>query len=321
MPQFFYITSSSYSGSTLLAFLLNNHPGIFTVSEMIGWDFREDEDFRCSCGEKLNDCKFYRYVAQAFEKNGLPFRFNDFGTAFRLSRNERLNRYLTGNLPLIDNSGLEKLRDALLFHLPGPAGKLQTQVKANRVFIEASLEYSGSRIFADASKNPYRLRFLSRIRELDIRVIYLVRDIRGVALSNMRNRGQSVRQAARAWIQDQHRILRVASEFAPVHTVYYEELCSDVDKVLAGIHRLAGLDPLPYPGSFKSREHHILGNVMRMRDLNRIVADEKWRRELSAVDQSAILAEAKSYLEHHPEGYAASVIGHYLGTAGAGGLA
>ncbi|MBK7814091.1 MAG: hypothetical protein IPJ52_07155 [Rhodocyclaceae bacterium] len=111
-----YVTSSSYSGSTLLAFLLNTHPGIFTVSEMIGWDFEDGEEFRCSCGATLDRCPLFVSIAKAFADHGLPFRTNRFGTAYQLVADERLNRYLTTNLPRSRNSTVERLRDTF-----GPA--------------------------------------------------------------------------------------------------------------------------------------------------------------------------------------------------------
>ena len=68
---FLYVSSSSYSGSTLLAFLLNTHPDIFSVSEMDGWPYGEKEAFRCSCGEILRECPFFRTVASDFAEHAL----------------------------------------------------------------------------------------------------------------------------------------------------------------------------------------------------------------------------------------------------------
>lgn len=68
-----YVASSSFSGSTLLAFLLNTHPDIFTVSEMEGWNYGENEEFSCSCGNTLEHCPFFNEVAHTFQRDGLPF--------------------------------------------------------------------------------------------------------------------------------------------------------------------------------------------------------------------------------------------------------
>lgn len=307
-----YITSSSYSGSTLLAFLLNTHPDICTVSEMIGWNFAPDEDFRCSCGEPIASCPLFSRIGTAFKNAGLPYAPNNFGTAFRLHDNERVNRLLAESLPVDTLSAFERPRDALLRHTPVFSAKLAQEYRANRLFVETALQYSGATAFVDASKNPYRLRFLARMQEFDLRIVHLVRDIRGQSLSNMKKKGWSARDAARSWIRDQHGISRILREFQSHHTVYYEDMCRETNNTLAAIHQLLGLEPMPYPGNFKGKEHHILGNAMRTREITDIVEDRKWEKGLSASDQRIIRDEAESYLRDNPNGYGADCIRHYL---------
>lgn len=311
-----YVTSSSYSGSTLLAFLLNTHPKIFTVSEMIGWDFEDGEDFRCSCGETLDRCPLFVRIAKAFASNDLPFRPNRFGTAYQLVADERLNRYLTTNLPRSRNSTIERLRDALVRHLPGLRNRLQRIDRANRVFVETALTYSGASVFADVSKEPHRLRHLARIPEFEVSVLYLVRDIRGVVVSNMRERANDVRTAARIWLWDQHDIQRIVREFPGARTLYYEDLCRDVDRELAGMHSFLGLEHVPYPGDFKSSEHHILGNSMRTREVSRIVPDQKWKTAITAENLDAIRDEATRFLAENPRTPARHIIERYLDADG-----
>lgn len=310
--QLLYVTSSSYSGSTLLAFLLNTHPQIFTVSEMIGWDFRDDEDFKCSCGEPLDRCAFFTKVAHAFREQGLPFKINRFGTAFQLVINEKLNRYLTASLPRCHNSWLERMRDTLVWHLPGLRSRLDRIGRANRLFVETALAHSGASIFADVSKDPHRIRQLSRLPGFDLSILYLVRDIRGVVVSNMRERANDVRKAARIWLQDQHDILRVLQEYPGFHTLFYEDLCQDTNAELAKIHNFLSLNYVPYPGNFKSGEHHILGNSMRAQHISTITLDEKWKLVLSKAEINQIKDEALSFLNKNSNTPARFAIEHYL---------
>lgn len=321
MTKLLYITSSSYSGSTLLAFLLNTHPGIFTVSEMVGWHFNDNEDFRCSCGERIHDCPFFKTIAAAFQTHGIPYKPNDFGTAFKLSGNERFNSYLTKNFPFYTSSKIEKLRNSILGCLPKFSAKLAQQDRANLTFIRTALEYSGATVFADATKDPHRLRFLSQIPELEIYVLYLVRDIHGVVNSNMQKKNWSARDSARVWLSDQKTIARLAHEFPRVLPVYYEDLCQQTNDTLARIHRFIGLDPMPYPGNFKGSEHHILGNVMRMRDMSAIELDTKWQRTLTAAEIATIDEEAHAFLARYSNDLAAPIVHHYLGVDGIGTVA
>lgn len=310
-----YVTSSSYSGSTLLAFLLNTHPEIFTVSEMIGWDFDEGEDFRCSCGETLDKCVFFTKVSRAFAEKGLPFKTNRFGTAYQILDNERINRYLTANLPRCRNSFLELWRDRIVRHLPFLSARRRRIDQANVTFVETALGHSGARIFADVSKEPHRIRHLARIPALDIAVLYLVRDIRGVVVSNMRERANDVRTAARIWLWDQHDIQRIACDFPGTRTLYYEDLCNDVDRELSGIHHWLGIPYVPYPGDFKGGEHHVLGNSMRTREVSEIVLDQKWKSVLTSAELDAILGEMQEFLGANPDSPARAVVEHYLASA------
>ena len=64
--RFLYIAGTSFTGSTLLSFLLNLHPQIVGVGEMTG-PFRGVEDRRgypCSCGAALSECPFWTAVGQ-----------------------------------------------------------------------------------------------------------------------------------------------------------------------------------------------------------------------------------------------------------------
>ena len=56
-PVFVSIETSSYSGATLLAFLLGAHPQIATIGEMDGLIPRENPDeYFCSCGQLIKRC-------------------------------------------------------------------------------------------------------------------------------------------------------------------------------------------------------------------------------------------------------------------------
>ena len=86
-PRLRYITYSSHSGSTLLSLLLNTHPDIMAIGHTTGWRFAEGDDFRCSCGEPLERCPFYRSVAEACQSAGLSFDVHRTSTSRPISKN------------------------------------------------------------------------------------------------------------------------------------------------------------------------------------------------------------------------------------------
>lgn len=310
-----YIASSSYSGSTMLAFLLNTHPDIFTVGEMDGWRVEAGETFPCSCGQALEACRFFQYVCRYLGDRGVRFDTRDFNTRYRLATTGRMNRMLTARLPTpFANSTLEKLRDTLVWRLPPFGTRLSEIGRRNELFIESALTYSGARVFVDGCKDPHRLRHLRRIRGIELYPVHLVRDFHGVVLSNLEQRkeGWNAQVATRIWIRDQCTIKRVLEEFDPKLQIYYEDLCDDVDGVTANMHRLVGLTPQPYPGSLKAREHHVLGNSMRLSEVTAIVKSERWRDELSKGDRESIEAEATRFVKRHPRHTVSRMIERYL---------
>jgi len=307
-----YLTSSSFSGSTLLAFLLNAHPGIVTVSEMIGWQYDQDEDFECSCGKALPDCPFFQNIARSFRKNSLPFDFRRFGTGYSLVNSETLNRYLTECLPRVRSSPLEQARDMLIMAIPAFSKTLKQQDLANKTFISAALEYSHSSVFVDASKDPHRMRHLSRVKDFDLRVLYLVRDPRGVSRSTMKTRKWDAARAIEWWIRDQQNILRISTEFSSVLPVYYEDLCDSVDDTLAGIHHFVNLQAETFCGNFMAAEHHILGNSMRLTGQSNIQKNERWRDELSGPDIDTITGALNRFVMKNPQHALSTIITHYL---------
>src|SRR5687768_14901048 len=83
MTRLLYITSSSFSGSTLLTFLLAAHPRIATVGELKATSRGDVDKYRCSCGAFIRSCPYWRSLGEELGRRGVPFDVEDFGTHFR----------------------------------------------------------------------------------------------------------------------------------------------------------------------------------------------------------------------------------------------
>lgn len=312
MKTLLYIAASQFSGSTLASFLLNTHPDITTVGHTMGWHFGPNDDFRCSCGESLDDCRFYQHIADAYAANELRFDIRDFGTEVRLSLNDRINRYLTASLPLTQSNRLEQLRDLLISKFHCYSSQIEQQLHTNTVFMTAAMEYCGASIYVDNSHDPYRLRQLNGIKALALKNIHLVRDPRGVALSCMKHSNWTPELAARLWLRRQSDILRISSEMStPSLLVYYEDLCNKVNDELQKIHLFASIDPTPFSGSFNQTEHHILGNSMRLQG-GEIRLDERWKNELDPRHIESVTSLLLNAAERGIDDRLSTIIRHYL---------
>src|SRR5687767_4695914 len=67
-----YILAASHSGSTLLAMLLGAHPQACTAGELKGARGSSDT-YRCSCGEPIRDCGFWKRISAAMCQRGYAF--------------------------------------------------------------------------------------------------------------------------------------------------------------------------------------------------------------------------------------------------------
>ncbi|MEM7223922.1 MAG: hypothetical protein AAF495_13135 [Pseudomonadota bacterium] len=310
-PKLLYITYSSHSGSTLLSLLLNTHPDIMAIGHMTGWPFPEDEEFRCSCGELIEDCPFYRSVMAAYEAAGLRFDPRDFGTDYKLSQNFRLNRYLIGSLPLVQSAAAERLRDRLLGLLPSTRAMIARTDRANLLFVETAQAYSGAKVIVDKSTRSHRVRFLKNVPGLELHAIHLIQDPRSVIYSDIAGRNWSAARGIENWLSRNRLIFHNLSGVQRKMTVFYEDLTDRTDQALAAIHRFVGLAPRPFPGDFKIGEHHVLGNEMR-HGSSKIQKDVRWRSNLSAGDLAQIEGQAWAFAKRHGDHPLSGVIRHYL---------
>jgi len=174
--------------------------------------------------------------------------------------------------------------------LPLLAGRTSRVDRTNLSFIRAVLRQRQAAVFFDTSKLLTRLSYLRDLPDLDLKIVWLVRDARAVAASAKR-RGGSVDDAATVWRNDQVAIERtLASDDAPRLLVRYEDLCAEPGATLARLWEFCGVAGVPPSNEIRARDHHILGNSMRMGDTIHVRLDDAWRARLGDEDERRVLA-------------------------------
>jgi hypothetical protein len=157
----------------------------------------------------------------------------------------------------------------------------------NRALFSAVQRVSGKRWVLDSSKELPRLRrFLAS--GIELQVIHLRRDARGVVHSNLR-KGRELARECRQYVRD-HVGAAHALRDRPHVDVEYEHLVRDPARELARVMAALGLQLEPAQlESWKSRErHNVGGNRMRFTPDEAIRADESWRLSLSPWRQLSI---------------------------------
>ncbi|HEY3779356.1 MAG TPA: sulfotransferase [Rhizomicrobium sp.] len=273
-----YITGYARSGSTAMASLLGDQPEIFAAGELsqILRVVRSENEY-CSCGRPAAACAFWSNVRSKWhDEIGTPsellcdvppsFRHNRFTYRPRITTESQWRAYITQTTSLL----------------------------------EIVKKCSGKSVVLDSSKSPLRALALSKIDDLDLSVVHLVRDVRGVALSRSRNwsadpqRGIAAPQIGRSlsftaldWLRENVRANQVRSMLGErCILVRYEDF---VDRPLQTLTRVGALLNINMSklgkGSDKDHElksgHQIAGNRMRLGRAERLKADCNWRSALS----------------------------------------
>jgi len=283
MPTCVYIASSSFSGSTLLAMLLGGHRRVATVGEMKGG--QEDlTSYRCSCGALFSKCPFWTHLIAALNERGFVYDLSDRETmpTFRMPESGVGDRVLRA---AYGDPALELLRDLVLRIWPGCSRRLEHLRRYTETFVDLVLEMYGSTIFVDSSKDPVRVRYLAGIPSVQLRVVHLVRDGRGVVNSARKHLGMSAHQASVEWRETHREIERVVDRFCVERAlrVRYEDLCTNVDGVLANVFAFIGIGGITAAAA-AARQTHVLGNRARLNGVLPIRLDDSWRHEMSGSD-------------------------------------
>ena len=167
MSTVLFIGGLGRSGSTLLDRMLGRLDDVWSVGELVHlWERGLKENNRCGCGQRFADCPFWRRVGQVA-----------FGGWDRLDVEEVLAL----------KASVDRNRFVPLMVLPGLAPAYRARLRRYLDLLErlygAVREVSGRQLVVDASKHASHAFLVRRLRGVDLRLVHLVRDSRGVAFS------------------------------------------------------------------------------------------------------------------------------------------
>lgn len=278
-----YIAGFNYSGSTLLALLLNAHPLIASTGEVTGPpNFATGKPFTCSCGLPIRNCGFYQELQRRINMRWFDLARGTWETGALTPSNYRSRLWL-GSLR---NTSAETCRDFL--RQRSHARQLfESKRQLNVRFAAEAAHILGTSILVDSSKAPMQLQFYAASAEIELKVIHLVRHPAGCAMSAAKHNGHTLDRAAQLWRRNYAACARQAVRFAPAHTirVRYEDLCNAPQETLSLICQFLGVDyagkMLDFRNGDASAGLHLVGNDMRLHTTNKIVLHEEWRKTLS----------------------------------------
>ena len=280
-----YIGGLGRSGSTLLDRMLGRLNDVCSVGELVHlWERGLKENNRCGCGERFGDCPFWRRVGQvAFG----GWDTVDVDEILALKASVDRNRFV----PLM----------VLPVRRPGYRRRLDRYSDLLERLYVGIREVSGRPLVVDASKHASAAFLVRRMRGVDLRLVHLVRDSRGVAFS-WTKRVRQAEAVAGDVLMATNTPLRLSARYLGYNLLFhllrltgvpslllrYESLVRDPERELARVLTLAGrplaAGELGFVGDGwveLGPSHALAGNPMRFRSGRvPLAVDEEWRRGL-----------------------------------------
>ena len=290
-----FIAGWGRSGSTLLARLLGQVPGVFSAGELRDvWLRGAIEDRLCGCGETFRSCALWREVG---ERAFGGWDHLDVAEVQRLR--VRLDRPWLP--PRLLGSRFAPALDAELLRYRDHLAALY----------RAIADVTGARVIVDSSKIPTYAMLLRGLPGIDLRVLHLVRDSRGVVHSWKKR----VQRTDRPDTNGVDEMFRYGSASASVRYAYYNALTHalragrvpyrilryedlveaperQLRNVLAFTDRPEGDGDLGFLGDGHAElapNHTVDGNPMRLQQGSVLLrVDDAWRADMGLLDRAVV---------------------------------
>lgn len=289
MTKVLVIAGWERSGSTILANVLGSAPGVVTIGEINNiWERGFARDLLCACGEPFSRCESWRPIAERAFGSDFDWVSDAAASAMRRMGNTWL---ITRRLPFY--GGHDRGRGDEYARLLDP-------------LYHAAARHTGAALLVDASKSPWHAAVAYDLEGLDVHVLHLVRDPRGVAYSL----GKDVRYDTddeRSILMDKHgagkssaawvyrtRLIESTWRHKPrVSFLRYEDFVAAPRTTIRSLLDRVGVDTAPVFHDehevTMELSHNVSGNPVRFQYGSvRLRADEVWREQLPPAKRRSV---------------------------------
>lgn len=311
-PTVVYLAGSGRSGSTLVERMLGGIPGYVNVGELIDL-FRRVRagDERCGCGLAFSGCAYWQEVGgRAFGGWDSPVVNHVASLQAQIARQRHIPLHLSPwkSAPFRRTAALYRSYYARLY-------------RALAVVAEA-------RVVVDSSKWPAQGLALVG-EEIDLRVIHVRRDVRGVAWSMTKRdfvrpqatartelmASSGLASAAARWTTCQTEVDLLALTGLPLARMRYEDLVrsarGQVQRALEAVGLPVDASDLEHLGTdhaWLGASHGLSGNPSRFtQGATRLRVDEAWRQQMSTRDRALVTTIGFPHLVRHSRWVSRSV--------------
>jgi hypothetical protein len=297
-----YIAGSGRCGSTLLERVLGEIPGYVNVGELV--QLARDTapgNKLCGCGQRFAECPFWTAVG----KRGFGGWDSESLESVSQAQGRVTRRHYLKGVPGVEQAGRADLASLGAWY--------------KRLFLAIAAE-SGAACVVDASKEIGQALMLEGAG-VDVRVIHLIRDVRGVAFSMSRRHAASPDPANRVelewstspalaaalWVSAMNEEKLLSQRGIPVTRMRYEDFIRQpsqaVEQALGRLGRPVGPADLTHIGDQRvtlPSSHGLSGNPSRFREGELFLRqDEAWRDQMPLRDRAIVSLIGRRYLRRY----------------------
>jgi len=271
MNNLIYLMGAGRSGTTALAIFLGNSIDILTLGEMHQFFEHIGADKQCSCGNRLSQCDFWGKIIKDLPMDFLtdPEKYLDFCKNF-----EYHNAIVNYAFNLFNNNDIQKY------------------LRINETILDSISKENEEIYFLDSAKYIGRVLGLRKSKKINLKIIYVVRDIRGV-INSFSKKVQSQKKPLNTiiyWL-----IINSIAEFiyktSPKGTVLkirYETLIDNPEKEFGRIENFLNLDLTSIKDKIRENNsfempHLIGGNRLKKHNKLYFSRDLEWRERFSTL--------------------------------------
>lgn len=258
-----YILGTSFSGSTLLGFVLGSSQQVLDVGELTNFNYFQNSGGRfCSCGKNSFKCEFW---SDLYARN-----YKIFGGFSKLNKLKiALKVFFGKSFPqnLILNSQEKGFFQSLI----------------QQAF---PIDSNNTNYILDDSKNLWRLICLMRLKNIKIKVINLKRDINGNVSSFVKHK-RGFWKGIFIYKTQNFLIKRFQKKNdLDYFNLNYEDLCTNTDFQLESLGKFLKIDYADYKEQIKKKKYHVAsGNkgtkVQFFENFSGFKYDDSWKNRLN----------------------------------------
>lgn len=257
------------SGSTLLESILSHSDIISSIGEVHHLDSHVNKgkwggrwDWQCSCGNDIAKCSFWRKVLEHLKTKGITEIHN---TEF-IRRNHQFLSLQSSHYKIDD--------------------KFNETLTLLQEIYSSVLDTEETKVVVDSSKNAHQFRALYENSDLDLKLIFIVRDIRAVVLSKRKWQIKYVQKSTNLFVLlliTKYKNVIQRRAYAKVCNskrfyVKYEDLASYPRETISGISNKFNIPEFNIPEYMIRKNNHSIGGTPN-RNKRKIQLDNSWKKE------------------------------------------